>query len=85
MSETAHTPGPWTYADVAGAGLQVKAALTDISGVEMPVGFPPQPAQFFTLTEPQTFCLATERWVQFEPKGWHEMQISNARLIAARL
>jgi hypothetical protein len=39
------------------------------------------PVEITGSTGPQMFCLWSERWVQFEPKGWHDMQMANADLI----
>lgn len=92
----AHTPGPWQAEDVAGAGIEIKAALP----------FHPYGGTW-KLTEGATFAffrmtprsgnvsfsvnakgeiwakLCYEEWVQFPSAEWGAMQAANARLIAA--
>lgn len=85
-----HTSGPWTFYDAPGAGLQICATAGAIANQ---VKYFAEPAfnseahvMEFTLRmkhSTQPIGIADERWVQFEPKGWHEMQEANARLIAA--
>jgi hypothetical protein len=78
-----HTPGPWRYEDVPSAGLEIMGPVHLVDAVELPKGIPAKPINIFGLASPQNVLLSYERWVQFEPKGWHEMQVANARLIAA--
>lgn len=74
-----HTPGPWVARDVPGAGLEIHAPVHLVDMAELD-----EPIMTFQLTRPAGHKLiACERWVQFEPKGWHEMQEANAKLIAA--
>lgn len=79
MSE--HTPTPWTYRDVSGAGLEICAPVYKMAGVDLPRGMPEAPIHVFQFTAPQIVQVAAERWVQFEPKGWSEMQEANAAFI----
>ena len=83
MSETKWTPGPWSYKDVAGAGLEIYGLVHLAKAVELPLGIPLVPINIGGMTQPQNVQIAYERWVQFEPKGWHEMQEANIRLMAA--
>jgi len=77
-----HTPGPWVVKDVPGAGLEIHAQVHLAECVEYPRK-PTGPVMIFTCVEqPAPFLIACERWVQFEPKGWHAMQAANAELIA---
>lgn len=78
---TEHTPTPWTYADVFGAGLEIRAPVYQVAGVELPKGMPDAPIKIFQFTAPQLIQIAAERWVQFEPTGWSEMQEANAAFI----
>lgn len=83
-TKVGHTPGPWSYKDTAGAGLEIFGYVGQMAAVELPFPLPPdQPMMFLGLTLPQQVQIAYERWVQFEPNGWHEMQEANAKLIAA--
>lgn len=77
-----HTPGPWNAIDVGCAGLQIQAPVNLCTFVELPLGMPPV-IFTFNMSKPAVVSIAHERWVQFEPKGWHEMQLANAQLIAA--
>lgn len=80
-----HTPGPWELRDVEGAGLEIHAPVHLVNLVDWPpVRKPDKPAMVYSLTGPAGHKLiACERWVQFEPNGWHAMQEANGRLIAA--
>lgn len=80
-----HTPGPWTWRDAAGAGLQISATL--------PAGFKfdgtareadgKRSSLIWTVREAYTVQIADERWVQFSTGSWEEMQKANANLIVA--
>ncbi len=83
MSEMKRTPGPWAWKDVAGAGLEIYGPVHLAEGVVLPKGVPPERINICGLTHPQTIQIAYERWVQFAPEGWDEMQKANAALIAA--
>lgn len=78
---TEHTPTPWTFRDVSGAGLEICAPVYKMSGVDLPRGMPEAPIHVFQFTSPQMVQVAAERWVQFEPTGWSEMQEANAAFI----
>lgn len=81
----AHTPGPWTYRDAPGAGIQISATL--------PRGFmfdhtgcgADGITQFmtFTLRDALQIQVADERWVQFETSAWSAMQKANAARIVS--
>lgn len=76
------TPGPWEAKYVAGAGFEIHAPIHLTKCVEYPRP-PTGPAMVYTCVErPNPFLIACDRWVQFEPNGWHEMQEANAALIA---
>lgn len=84
-NEPQHTPGPWTWREAVGAGLQISATL--------PVGFnfsgPARLADgstsflIWTLRQSQVVQIADERWAKFTTGSWDEMPRANARLIAA--
>lgn len=78
-----HTPGPWTYDDAPGRGLQIYGNPGPMKGGPWsPTGG--GPVGVWGLVEsPAPITIGYERWVQFEPEGWSEMQKANARLIAA--
>jgi hypothetical protein len=76
-----HAPTPWTYRDVSGAGLEIRAPVFLAKGIELPIGMPDEPIKVFEFTAPQNVQIAAERWVQFEPTGWSEMQEANAAFI----
>jgi hypothetical protein len=76
-----HTPTPWTFRDVSGAGIEICAPVYEMKGVDLPRGMPEAPIHVFQFTSPQNVQVAAERWVQFEPTGWHEMQMANAAFI----
>jgi hypothetical protein len=78
---TDHTPTPWTYNDVSGAGLEIRGPVYLSKGIELPRGMPNSPIKIFEFTAPQIVQIAAERWVQFEPNGWSEMQQANAAFI----
>lgn len=69
------------FRDVSGAGLEICGPVYQVKGVELPVGMPNAPIKIFVLTGPAVVQIAAERWVQFEPVGWHDMQAANAALI----
>jgi hypothetical protein len=80
-----HSPGPWTWRDAAGAGLQISATLPEgfkfdatHRGADGKTSF-----MTWTLRESYTFQIADERWVQFTTGPWAEMQKANAALISA--
>lgn len=82
-----HTPGPWKWDDVPGAGIQISANVPKSARVglytyrtETDDG---DTGMLFTLGEAQIVRLADARWVQFSKPEWDEMQAANARLIAA--
>ncbi len=77
-----HTPGPWEWKDVPGAGLEIRGPVHLVECVELPKGIPEIPINIYGLAQPQNILIGYERWVQFEPNGWSEMQEANARLIA---
>lgn len=80
-----HTPGPWSYRNAVGAGLQIEATL--------PAGFRGSAicrtagerirTMLFELRKQTTVQIADEQWVQFSTNEWDEMQEANARLISA--
>lgn len=82
---SAHTPLPWTWIDQPGAGIEIFAPVSLVEAVELPfkVDDPLTPINIFGLTKPANFQIGYGRWVQFEPKGWHDMQIANAQRIVA--
>lgn len=78
-----HTPGPWKVEDKKGAGLEIHAPVQLVDTVQWmrPVE---GPLMTYRLADPEGMMLiAHERWVQFEPEGWHDMQVANAQLISA--
>lgn len=76
-----HTPTPWAFRDVSGAGLEIYAPVYKMAGVDLPRGMPNGPIHIFQFTAPQIIQIAAERWLQFEPAGWSEMQEANAAYI----
>jgi hypothetical protein len=82
VNDPLFTPGPWSWQDVPGAGLQIHAPVYQVQGVELPAGLE-KPIMIYQLNYPANVQIAFERWVQFDPKGWHEMQVANAKLISA--
>jgi hypothetical protein len=79
MSE--HTPTPWEWRDVAGAGIEICAPIGgQIKGFMQP-GYEKHPVKIYQLCGFANVQIACERWVQFEPEGWAEMQKANAALI----
>lgn|SRR3990167_1927065 len=74
-TETKHTPGPWKFENVPGAGLKIFG----------PIPFKANCVEFTlkAAAQPLFEMLAYEIWLQFPPKEWDEMQEANARLIAA--
>lgn len=79
----AATPGPWEFEDRVGAGLELRASVHLSEGVELPSGMPARPIRVIEGAGPQKCLLAYERWVQFEPTGWSEMQARNFAFITA--
>lgn len=59
-------------------GLLIYAPVHRMSGVKLAEGMPKEPMHIFDMTS-----IACERWVQFSPEGWDEMQEANACLIVA--
>lgn len=78
---TEHTPTPWEFHNVSGAGLEIRAPVYRMDAVELPRCMPDMPIQTFVFTAPQIVQIVAERWVQFEPTGWAEMQKANAAFI----
>lgn len=74
MSETKHTPGPWAWKYVVGAGLQVKAVLP---GHKDGYTFFEGPANA------QSCLIGFASWSQFSTQGYDDEQKANAALIAA--
>lgn len=82
-TRTGHTPGPWTWRDAPGAGIQISATLpegfqfdtTDL-GADGNSSF-----MTFTLRSSCQVQIADARWVQFETRSWSEMQAANAERI----
>lgn len=79
-----HSPGPWTYQNNPGAGLEVFAPVgvlcdrTDRHPSDVPLMiFGLRPA------DSAKTLIGYERWTQFPTKEWDAMQECNARLIAA--
>lgn len=77
-----HTPGPWEARDVAGAGWQIYGNPGPMLGGPWgPNG--EGPINTWGLVRDPRLVIAYERWIQFPPNGWEDMQNDNARLIAA--
>lgn len=77
-----YTPPPWEAREIHGAGIEIYAPVHLVDTIEWPRAAPTMPIMLFQLTEPAGHKLiACERWVQFEPEGWHEMQWANALLM----
>lgn len=74
MTETKHTPGPWTLKMGDGAGRQVLGIIG--SGNQTNQGE-------YILKGNIPVPLFTDVWVQFGSEEWNEMQDANAKLIAA--
>lgn len=71
----AATPAPWRWEDTPGAGLQIFAPIPfKANCVEFTLKAAEQPV--YTL-------LAYEKWLQFPPKEWNEMQRANAEFLSA--
>lgn len=82
MSKQAkHTPTPWSWKVVTGAGIEIFAPVHLCESVRLPDGMPKSPINVFGMTAPQNTLISAERWVQFEPSGWDEMQRANAEFI----
>lgn len=75
MGDAKHTPGPWIAEDCIGAGWKIKGVIP----------FEAECVEYrMKAAEQMIFeMVAYERWVQFEPQNWKDMQAANARLIAA--
>lgn len=81
-----YTPGPWEARDVAGAGLQIYAALAEVDGKILSFFHLPreQDISFHVGEDGVLYAmLAYEEWVQFSPAGWENRQAANAHLMAA--
>lgn len=80
MNEAKHTPGPWEWRDVAGAGLSIYGDVSATMGKDFA-----HVVEIFGLGAcgAPRFQISYERWVQFPKRDWDEMQQANARLIAA--
>lgn len=79
-----HTPAPWHCVDRTGAGLEIHAPVGECVEVRLPDGIGTKPIHVFGLRpEPPHILIGYERWVQFDPEGWDEMQHANGALIAA--
>lgn len=88
-----HTPGPWRGEFVPCTGFEIFAPVYACESVALPQGIDkpmqiwslaPKPQEFVeSRTKPQPVLIAYERWVQFEPKGWEEMQRANMTLMTA--
>lgn len=75
-----HSPGPWSFRDVSGAGFGIFVDVRSVMGekfVDLVSVF-----ESNSLPEPK-FQIAYERWVQFPKYEWREMQEANGRLMAA--
>jgi len=88
MSETKHTPGPWKYRDVPGAGLEIYAKMTNFPEFKQPISFFHMPSNKdirFQLNDKGELwgTIAYEAWRQFPDKKWDNVQTANAQLIAA--
>lgn len=81
--ETKFTPAPWLMHESKGAGIRICAPVYRVEGVELPKGMPEAPICVFELAGPAIVAIAFDRFVQFEPNAWGEMQTANARLIIA--
>lgn len=78
-----HCPGPWIWKNVAGAGLEIFAPVHLDKAVTMPDGMPQREIMIYGLVpKSPRLMISYERWVQFSPPGWDEMQEANARLMA---
>lgn len=75
-----YSQGPWTWENVAGSGLQIKADVAATMGIDFT-----KVVNIFEMHtyQPPRFQIAFERWVQFPKREWDEMQEANARLMAA--
>lgn len=82
-----HTPGPWTWRNVSGAGLQIYGPVAKSAALAGDEYAPKMPEQsmFFQVPTGQDlrYIMSYEVWTRFQPKWWDEMQEANARLIAA--
>lgn len=87
-----HTPGPWQWRDISGAGIQIYGPVPfKANCVEFTLKASEQ--RLFEMADLQSGAtarsregypmLAYETWLQFAPKEWEEMQRANAALIAA--
>lgn len=79
---TKATPGPWTAQDTIGAGWEIFAPVGLNEAVKLPFPAGETPINIAGMTPPQKVQIGYERWVQFEPEGWAEMQAANMALIA---
>ena len=75
-----HAKGPWTWKDNVGAGIEIFGDVQACEFVDLPRGLSNE-VKIFHMTAPAHLQIACERWLQFEPQGWHEMQIANAELL----
>lgn len=75
-----HTPGPWEWRDVAGAGICIYGDTSATMGKDFA-----QLVEIYGLGAcgAPKFQISYERWVQFPRNDWEEMQKANAKLIAA--
>ena len=83
-----HTKGPWKYKDVPAAGLEIFANMTQFPEYKQPLSFFKMPStkdiNFNLDAEGQLWgMIAYEQWRQFPDKKWDNVQLANARLIAA--
>jgi hypothetical protein len=81
--ESKHTPLPWKYQDVVGAGLEIFGTLPKGFHFEGTCHDADGETSFmlWQLTSMAQIMIACERWVQFETKQWKEMQEANAEFI----
>ncbi len=82
MNTYKFAPPPWKYVYRVGAGHEIHMPVFEVKTVNLPIGIPDEPIYTYSLVDPVIVCTACERWVQFEPKGWHEMQEANGKLMA---
>lgn len=79
-----HSPGPWSWRNASGAGLQISATLPAgfvLSGTAREADGKTS-FMIWTVRESHWVQIADERWVQFSSGSWDEMQRANACLIA---
>lgn len=76
-----YTPGPWTYKNRVGAGLEIYGGRTP-NELKRDATEGSTKLERLILQMTQPIHLAFEPWVQFPTNEWDEMQEANARLIA---